>query len=200
MLPCREIIESILQKTTDPGIEKMALALKIKLPQEVADAVHSEKKERSIVICGLPECGMEKPFLERQKNLEEKVAGILDVLKVDCLPEVVFRMGTYNETRPRLVKVVLPSRSHWAKALANAHVLSHIDYRNVYVRKSMTAAERARDFELRQQARKENQSKPTREWIVYKGELKHTYKHNNTQTYKHTCISDLPRKPVEGNM
>ncbi|EYB92492.1 hypothetical protein Y032_0193g1395 [Ancylostoma ceylanicum] len=156
-LPCKELIETILQKNTDPEIEKIALALKSKLPQEVADAVDSEKRERSIVICGLPECGMDRPLLERQKNLEEKVAGILDVLKVDCLPEVVFRMGTYNETRPRLVKVVLPSRSHWLKALANAHALRRTDYRNVYVRKSMTAAERARDYELRQQARERNQ-------------------------------------------
>ncbi|EPB68088.1 hypothetical protein ANCCEY_12824 [Ancylostoma ceylanicum] len=35
---------------------------------------------------------MDRPLLERQKNLEEKVAGILDVLKVDCLPESAFML------------------------------------------------------------------------------------------------------------
>lgn len=70
--------------------------------------------------------------------------------------------------------LVLPSRSHWLKAISNARLLRPAGHTNIFVRKSMTREERTRDFQLRQQARELNRGKSTKEWVVYKGELRRT--------------------------
>ncbi|KHJ96697.1 hypothetical protein OESDEN_03337 [Oesophagostomum dentatum] len=180
-----KIIAAILERNTDPVIERMVLPLRDKVLLEFADAVNKEKKERSIVITGLTEWGQDKPLFERQKNFEQNVAEILDILKVDCLPEVTYRMGKFDVNKPRTVKVLLPSRSHWVRALSNAYLLRRSKFSNVYVRRSMSASERTREFELRQEARSRNEGKPTREWVVYRGQLKH--------------VSELPRRRIQEN-
>ncbi|KAK6742457.1 hypothetical protein RB195_009993 [Necator americanus] len=179
---CAGIINEILERNTDSVIEKMVLALKTKTTQEVADGVETEKSGRSIVITGLAEMGADRSLIERQRDLEEKVANVFDALELDCLPEVAYRLGKFNGNKPRLVKVVLPSRSHWARA----HLLRRLSFSNIFVRKSMTAAERKRDYELRHEARLRNERSSTREWMVYKDTLTH--------------ITELPRKPMTGNL
>ncbi|KAK6744048.1 hypothetical protein RB195_011006 [Necator americanus] len=80
----------------------MVLALKTKITQEVqqevADGVEAEKKGHSIVITGLAELGASKSLMERKRDLEEKVANVLDALEVDCRPEVAYRLGKFNVT------------------------------------------------------------------------------------------------------
>ncbi|KIH58013.1 hypothetical protein ANCDUO_11788 [Ancylostoma duodenale] len=76
------------------------LILKGRIRQEVSEAVEKEKQDHSLVISGLAKWGMDKPLLQRQKYLDEQVTDIPDTLKVDCLSEVVYRMGKYSETRP----------------------------------------------------------------------------------------------------
>ncbi|KIH59507.1 hypothetical protein ANCDUO_10255 [Ancylostoma duodenale] len=150
-------------------MEKMISALRDKRSQEIRHELEADKRERSIVISGLEEWGIDRPRLERQSHLEESVAGILDALKVDCLPEVTYRMGKFNDLRPLLVTVILPFKSHWSLALSNAHLLRRTKFGHIYVHRSMTLAERTREYELRQEARARNEGKPTREWVVYRG-------------------------------
>ncbi|KAK6763045.1 hypothetical protein RB195_023662 [Necator americanus] len=185
-LSCAGIINEILERNTDPVIEKMVLALKTKITQKMADGVEAEKRGRSIVITGLAELGADRSLTERQRDLEEKVSNVLDAPEVDYLPEVACRLGKFNANKPRLVKDVLLSRSHWAKALSRAHLLRSTSFSNIFVRKSMTAAERKRDYELRHEARLRNERSSTREWVVYKDTLTH--------------ITELPRKPMTGNL
>ncbi|KIH45622.1 hypothetical protein ANCDUO_24337 [Ancylostoma duodenale] len=87
--PSAELWASILERNTDPVIERMVLTLKSRLPHEATDAVEAKKRIRSIVICGLSEWGLDQPLCVRQKDLEEKMANILDSLEVDCLLEVI---------------------------------------------------------------------------------------------------------------
>ncbi|KAL6729822.1 hypothetical protein Aduo_000841 [Ancylostoma duodenale] len=96
-VPTSEIIDSILEMNSDPRIERLVLALKARTPQGVADAVEAEKRGRSIVISGVPECGLDQPLSVRQKDLEQKVVSILDTLGVDCVPEVTYRLGKFTE-------------------------------------------------------------------------------------------------------
>lgn len=70
----------------------------------------------------------------------------------------------------------LPSRSFWRTALANARLLRAARFHDVYVWKNMTAEERKREYDLRQQAREPNRGKPKPEWIVYRSELVHSSK------------------------
>ncbi|KAK6764551.1 hypothetical protein RB195_024756 [Necator americanus] len=139
----------------------MVPALKTKITQEVADGVEAEKRSRSIVITGLAELAADRSLIERQRGLEEKIANVLDALEVDCLPKVAYRLGKLNGNKPRLVKVVLPSRSHWTKALSRSHLQRRTSLSNIFVRKSMTAEERKRDYELRHEARLRNERSST---------------------------------------
>ncbi|KAK6730638.1 hypothetical protein RB195_007232 [Necator americanus] len=187
-LPCAEIINEILERNTDPIIKKMVLALKTKITLEVAEGAEAEKRGRSIVTTGLAELSADESLIERHRDFEEKVANVLDAFEVDCLPEVAYRLGKFNDNKLRLVNVfvVLASRSHWAKALSRAHLLRRSSLSNIFVRKSMTAAERKRDYELRHEARLRNERPSTREWVVYKDALTH--------------VTELPREPMTGNL
>ncbi|CAJ0609354.1 unnamed protein product [Cylicocyclus nassatus] len=88
-----EIIETILDRNTDPLIEKLVMALKSKMPKDA----ETEKRERSIVLSGLPEAPINRPLLERKQHLEENVARVLEQINVDCWPCEIFRMGKFAE-------------------------------------------------------------------------------------------------------
>ncbi|EYC38715.1 hypothetical protein Y032_0700g1639 [Ancylostoma ceylanicum] len=94
-------------------------------------------------------------------------------------------MGKPDPVRPRVVEVLLPTRSHWRTALANAQLLKNAGFSNIFIRKSMSAEERRQDFELRQQVHERNNGKAAKEWVVYHGEMKH--------------VSELPKRKQPGN-
>lgn len=63
----------------------MALQAKI-IPQAIADGVEKDRRMRSIIIAGIEEVSQEVPPSRRQGDLEDKVAGQLDVLQDECRP------------------------------------------------------------------------------------------------------------------
>uniref|UniRef100_A0A7I4XTA6 Uncharacterized protein n=1 Tax=Haemonchus contortus TaxID=6289 RepID=A0A7I4XTA6_HAECO len=168
-----ELIRNIMELNQDPVIGNMLIAFSEKIPTEFSEFIESDKCSPSIVTSGLDEIQGAAPASTRQKDLEEKVTAVLDVLDLECRPAEVYRMGRPDPERPRLVKVVLPTRTHWRRALANARLLRGAGLSNVFIRKSMTEDERKRESELRQQARERNKGKTLREWVVYQGQLKH---------------------------
>ncbi|VDO26096.1 unnamed protein product [Haemonchus placei] len=152
----------------------MLVALSDKIPKEVSDAVDEDKRSRSFVISGLEEASPQMRPSERQIDLEGKVRDVLDCLNVECRPVEIYRLGKPATDRPRLVKIVLPSKSHWRTAFKNAKNLKFSSQlKSVFVRRSMTQEERSRDYELRQQAKDRNRGKDKREWVVFRGGLKH---------------------------
>ncbi|VDO36388.1 unnamed protein product [Haemonchus placei] len=172
MLSASQLLKAVLERNTDPVIEKMLLALAEKIPKEMSELMEADKRSRSIVLSGLEEAPSHSLPSEKQRDLEAKVSDVLDVLNVECRPVEVYRMGKEDRSRPRLVKVLLPSRFHWRTALANARNLKSSGFANIFVRRSMTPDERKLEYELRQQARERNRGKSIREWVVYKGELR----------------------------
>ncbi|VDP49207.1 unnamed protein product [Heligmosomoides polygyrus] len=152
-------------------LQQMMYALISKLPQEMTERIQLEKKERSIVVEWLPEPAAELTPSAKQHDLEEKV----------------YRMGKYEPGRVRKVKVVLPSKSHWAIALSNSWRLrDSTTFSKVRIRRSMTSEERQREFELRQQCRERNKQLNSRVWVVYRGELRRA--------------EDLPKRRLSGNV
>ncbi|EYB87536.1 hypothetical protein Y032_0261g561 [Ancylostoma ceylanicum] len=125
--------------------------------------------------------------MERQAHVEDKVNQIFDVLEVECRPVSVSRLGKWDKSRSRLVKVTLLSKTHWTTVLANAYRLRSAGFSFIHIRRSMTEEEREREFELRQEARERNKGLANKQWVVYKGELKN--------------ISELPVKKssIAGN-
>ncbi|KAK6764800.1 hypothetical protein RB195_024936 [Necator americanus] len=168
-LSAAELISAIAERNKDPVISKMLAALSEKVRMDFAEQFEADKRSRSVVISGLPDSGSS----ERLDNLEEKVNDILLALNVSCRPVDLYRMGKPNASHPRLVKVVFPSQFYWRRALANARLLRGAGFPNVYIRRSMTPDERKREYELRQEARERNRGKSQREWVVYRGELRH---------------------------
>lgn len=174
-----DILNCIAERTSDPVISRLLSVARTKIPPEHCDCLKREERNRTIVVSGLDECPPDLSLSERCKDLDGEVFCLLDKLRVDCKPSAVYRLGNYNSSRPRLVKVVFPSSFHWRVALSNARLLHGVPgLENVFVRWSMTLDERKRDIELRQLAKERNAGKAKREWVVYRNELKH--------------VSDLP--------
>ncbi|XGW16282.1 hypothetical protein V3C99_001610, partial [Haemonchus contortus] len=171
-LSASELLKALLKRNTDPIVGKMLNVLSEKISNEISEQVEAEKRARSLVVSGIDEAPHQLKPSERQKDLENKVADLLDVLEVECRPVEIYRMGKLDPSRPRLVKILLPSKAHWRTALANAKNLRSAGLANVFVRKSMTAEERRHEYELRQEARERNRGKSQREWVVFRGELR----------------------------
>nr|CDJ83439.1 unnamed protein product [Haemonchus contortus] len=101
-----EILNAMMERNEqlkDPVMAKYINAMVTKLPQTITDAVQAEKKERSLVVFGIPESNSSKPPSVRQQELENRVTEILDCVRVECRPVEVYRMGKPNDTRPRRV-------------------------------------------------------------------------------------------------
>lgn len=143
-----EIITAIAERNKDPVVAKFIEGLTAKLPLEMSEMVDAEKRGRSLVLSGVPESASDLPLSSKQQELESNVSQLLDHLGVECRPVELYRMGKPNDSHPRLIKLVLPSRSHWVTALSNAYKLRSSRFKDVYIRKSLTAAERKREFNL----------------------------------------------------
>ncbi|KIH69415.1 hypothetical protein ANCDUO_00246 [Ancylostoma duodenale] len=124
------------------------------------------------IVHGIPELPTDALPSERQADIEAKVLRILDALGVEATPWAVFRMGKMSEDRPHLTKVILPSRSHYYAVPGRARSLKEMcNYRHIFIRASLTEAERKKEYDLRQEVRNRNHSLCHGECVVYKGEV-----------------------------
>lgn len=60
----------------------------------------------------------------------------------------VVKIGRIAPQRPLVVEVVLPSVSHWRRALANARLLGSCGFPHLLIRRSMATEERKRGYKL----------------------------------------------------
>ncbi|VDL72913.1 unnamed protein product, partial [Nippostrongylus brasiliensis] len=194
-LSAAELLEKAIDLCDNALISHYLKNLGKKLAHAVHEGYEQERRSRSVVISGLPEANANSSSLARQRDLQDKVDRLLEVLDVECKPSEVYRMGVPSQTRPRLVKVVFPTSAHWRRAVANARRLRSSEYRDVYLRRSMTAAERRRDYELRQVAKERNQGCDTREWVVYRGEVvrRSTLHHRSTVSSQPQNLLSTPQ-------
>ncbi|VDL80243.1 unnamed protein product [Nippostrongylus brasiliensis] len=184
-LSANDIVKFIADRTTDPIVAEALEVLSEKIRLETHSAYEAEKRARTIVVDGLGEADDQLPPSRRHDDLVGKVRSLMDALDLECMPSEVFRMGRPRPNKPRLVKIVLPSTYFWRRALANARLLPSAGFRNVFIRRSMTEDERKREAELRQEAKERNSGLSSKEWVVYRGELRR--------------VSELARK-VPGNI
>ncbi|EYC07323.1 hypothetical protein Y032_0071g592 [Ancylostoma ceylanicum] len=145
-----------------------------KIPFQAIEKIEEDKRSRSFVLAGVEEAPSNLQASQRQKHLKDKVFGILDALDIECRPTEIRRMGRPDPNRTRLIKVVFPSKHEWSTALSRAHLLRSAGFGEVYIRRSMRDVERKREYELRQLARERNRQVGSKEWVVYKWELKRT--------------------------
>ncbi|VDO77138.1 unnamed protein product [Heligmosomoides polygyrus] len=181
-----DLMKCIAECNSVPVIAQMLVVACEINPMDYSDAAEADRRSRSIVISGLKESRNGGSTYERHRGLVENVCDVRDVLRVECGPSDVYLMGKPDPSRPRLVKALLPSRSHWNRVLANPRFFRKASvFEDVFVRRSTTPEERKQDFELRKLAKERNAGKSRREWVVNRGLLKH--------------VSELPNRE-SGNM
>ncbi|KAK6013448.1 hypothetical protein OSTOST_21234 [Ostertagia ostertagi] len=104
---------------------------------------------RSIVVSGVPE-SQSPNSVDRAHHDIQCICSLLNFLGIECIPSMVFRMGIKNSSRPRLLKVVLPSSRFQIETIKRAPRLRFFSQRGVYIRPSLTKEERERRREARQ--------------------------------------------------
>ncbi|EYC17562.1 hypothetical protein Y032_0030g2137 [Ancylostoma ceylanicum] len=137
-------------------------------PQEI---VESEKRSRSIIISGMPEAEKELTASQRQAHTEHSMTKMLDALEIETKPVEINRMGTLTGGKMRIIKCVFSSQKYFLEAIRKARLLRQIPgFDTVYIRRSMTKAEREKDRELRRQARELNEKEFGGEkvYVVYR--------------------------------
>ncbi|KIH65141.1 hypothetical protein ANCDUO_04539 [Ancylostoma duodenale] len=92
-MPANEIVRCIFELNPDPAIKQLALALTERIPHDNALCAEEDRRSRSIVISRIPEADLSLPPMKRQRDLDQKVVDLLDVLKIECHPVQVFRTG-----------------------------------------------------------------------------------------------------------
>lgn len=140
-------LKSILEINKDLFVERFLLLLSEKIPRGAfSEYIESDIRSTSVIISGIEEATEDLLPSERQTDVELKVS-IRHCQGVQA--RKVLWMGKPNLLRPLLVKVVHPSKLCWKTALANAKHLRSSGYPQVFIRRSVTAEERKREFDLR---------------------------------------------------
>ncbi|EYC32408.1 hypothetical protein Y032_0003g1556 [Ancylostoma ceylanicum] len=140
-------------------------------PKEI---VENEKRSRSIIISGMPEAGKEFTASQRQAHTELSVVKILDALDIETKPVEINRMGTFTDGKTRIIKCVFSSQKYFFEAIKKARILRQLPgFNSVYIRRSMTKAEREADKELRREARERNEKECGGEkvYVVYRDKV-----------------------------
>ncbi|EYC13523.1 hypothetical protein Y032_0043g763 [Ancylostoma ceylanicum] len=135
--------------------------------------VEEEKRGRSIVISGVPEAE-NAVASQRQAHTENAVLSLLDKLDIETRPVEISRLGSINSSSPRLIKCVFSSKRYYLEALRKARLLRGIpDCSEIYIRRSMTRAERENDKALRQKAREMNKKEfnGNKVYVVYRDSI-----------------------------
>ncbi|KAF8356309.1 hypothetical protein PRIPAC_97932 [Pristionchus pacificus] len=125
--------------------------LKLRSTSSIDDAIEKEKRERSVVVQGLPESSAMKAS-ERMADDHARVISMLDLIDLEHSPAAIFRMGEKSETRPRLLKVMFHSRTAQTTFLSKSRTVTS-NFPNVFVRPSLTKSEREAAFLLREKKR-----------------------------------------------
>ena len=139
------------------------------------DLVSAEEKERerSIVVTGLAE-SPSGDSVERADHDIRAIRSLLTQLKIETVPCSVYRMGSNKDNRPRLIKVVLPARRFVYDALRLTHTLHTSDnFKGVYVRKSLTQAQRDEQAKMRDFLRALKKQDSACPFVLYKDQIWH---------------------------
>lgn len=128
--------------------EKPTDSVVVSQPQAAQEADDDPDLKRAIVIRNLPEPNCPRSVDNVFHDLAS-VTEILAVLNVECLPKTVYRMGKPSSNHPRLLKVILPTSRFQKQVLRNASRLRFTPFRDVFLRESLTWAERKRRREER---------------------------------------------------
>lgn len=132
---------------------------------ESEDPAEQKERLRSIVVVGLPESSG-KPS-ERGDADHRKLRELFDELDVEAKVSNCYRMGQKSEGRNRLTKVVLATSAQQRTVMTAAKKLKNsAAFKGVFLRPSMTPAQRDEDAKLRKELYERRQKG---EFVIIKG-------------------------------
>lgn len=138
-----------------------------------SDPTETFLRERSLVVAGLKEADESLNLDDRCESDRKGVARILGYLEVETMPVQVYRMGKRSD-HPRLLKLVMPSRSFLLTALKNANKLrGNSEFQGIFIRKSMSKEERVKHGEMRACLKDLRAKDPSSKFVIYRGEIWH---------------------------
>lgn len=141
--------------------ELLAVLAKKTCNSTSSDSFEKVERERSAVIAGLVESTDSKPSARRAHDVAA-VTDILDTIDSEAVPVAVYRMGAPPQqprTGPRLLKVVFATRRSQREVLSKFSSMARelkqdFQFKNLFIRRSMTAEEREQDKQLRDEAKR----------------------------------------------
>uniref|UniRef100_A0A0N4YY39 Transposase n=1 Tax=Nippostrongylus brasiliensis TaxID=27835 RepID=A0A0N4YY39_NIPBR len=107
------------------------------------DACDEKERRRCAVLIGLPESGADLPSVRVADDFRA-VRSLLDFLGIQCYIVHVDRMGPYNRSHPRLLKICLPRSFYVNQLLRRAHRLRYYSTPKLFLRPSLSKEERTR--------------------------------------------------------
>ena len=102
---------------------------------------------RAIVLSGVPESDSKFP-VSRNDDDVRKVRLVVNSLGVEVSPVAVYRMGQMG-SRPRLLKVILPTSKHQRQLCDRSRWLRDSQFHGVWLRASLPKEERDRQRQER---------------------------------------------------
>ncbi|KHN88113.1 hypothetical protein Tcan_13758 [Toxocara canis] len=154
------MVRALVQEVTD-SVKSTVAATQFDQGTHYLDAVQqAEKKEireRSVVLVRVNEV-TDVPPRERNNVDCGTALDIFGTINSDSVPHQIFRMGSQQEGRKRPVKVIF-GNSHDAKqVLRNARSLKGTRFQHVFIRPSLTAEEKKKQWEEHQKRRQNQQA------------------------------------------
>ena len=132
-------------------------------PLDLAAAIETDKRERSVVVELLSEGPDNVPGSQRVAQDAAAINMMCDIAGIEVGGIAHFRMGkrpmasssSSAPKAPRLLKIIFPGRSHQRDFLAKAReIRKNPTFAKVFIRPSLSAEQRKAEFLLREEKRR----------------------------------------------
>lgn len=162
----QQMEELIRKSDKNPSVELFSTE---EFDTAVAEAVEEKERKRALVFSNVPE-SQATSSTARCRDDYGKVETVLESLGVEALPVAVYRMGAPSARYPRLLKVILSHSRAQKIALSRAPSLKNSPFNGVFIRPSLTAAQREADKELRDELSRRREA-GERGLMIYRGSI-----------------------------
>ena len=132
------------------------------VPSFISTQIEEQERRRSMVFSFVPESKNESST-ERAKEDAKSVTQMLDVMKIEAVPQTVYRLGKIFGGRPRLLKVVMPMSGAVSGVMKNRGKLQNTQFSNVHIRESWRRDWLDKQRELRKRRDELNDGLPAAE-------------------------------------
>ena len=166
-----------IEKQTDANVDKESYSKILQVPTEVKKAIQEakndekvelseqEKRSQNFIIHGAEEIGDTAEVVTR--NDADYIKDILKKLGVQEKPESITRLGKPNDTKGRVLKICMKTKTGKESVMSNLSKLkgTEEEFGKISVTEDYTKTEREEIRKFTAKAREQQQNDPTR---VYK--------------------------------